>query len=251
MLNTVAQKAPIQKHDVIAGGFMDGLGDKKFGPLSLLSIEILLPSLIAGALAAYCNPKLTKDMIAELGATLVPIVTLSIGFIIYIFYRVILGEWALYPFRHGLHRILCWVSRKTNPEAFLSFTALLAAEGVPRWRRRLVYSQLRAAEDFFDESTRQRLDLTHATYHCLYLTAVETGVASAYLHLIGSDWKVLASIAGISLIAAYIADLRFDSWECKLMLAKRDKLRQLLAGMNPVATGLAVGSTSHQVSSSD
>jgi hypothetical protein len=182
-------------------------------------------------LSAYSNPVLTQNVVSALGNVLSPIVVVVVGAAIYLAYRIILGEWILYPTRHGIHFLLDKRRRRNAPDAFISFTALLAAEGVPFGMRRYAYSEIRDCEGILDHSTRERLDLIHATYHFLYLTSVESIVAAWYIaHYANSihNWKALSVISGICIVAAFVADIRQDSWECRLLRQDRNQLRQFL-----------------------
>lgn len=194
---------------------------------------MLLPSVFAGGLfsllGAYCNPQLAQSTISTLGSTIAPIVLVVVGFITFIFYRFMLGENILYPLRHGIHRLYCSLWRRHHPEAFVSFISLLANEGVPWGQRRFMYSELRDSELFFAPDTRQRLDLIHASYHCLYLTAFETVVAAWYQSRVTAEWRWLLVIGIVAFISAYWVDLRFDTWECKLLLSKRADLQSFLS----------------------
>lgn len=143
-----------------------------------LPIETVVGGLFSGGLftflAAYCEPENTKKVVDALGSVIAPIVLLLVGSFFYLFYRVLLGEFMLYPFRHWIHdRIDAW-HRRRQPLEFWSFTALLADEGVSWGIRRRVYSALRNCEEVFDPRERQQMDLLHATYHVFYLTFLGT-----------------------------------------------------------------------------
>jgi hypothetical protein len=211
-------------------------GDKTFGPLVFLSIEILLPSLFAGALlatlAAYCNAPVTGAITTALGNTISPLVMLLLGILVYVFYRTILGEMTLYWIRHWIHDAYCRHRRlRSGSKQFVSFIALLASE-VRRpatiSELRFIYSDIRDSDKVFDATTRQQLDIVHATYHCLYLAAFETLGAAWYRAHTGQRWESLFWIGIVSGVAAFMADFRFDAYECRLLQANLPALRQFL-----------------------
>jgi len=211
-------------------------GDKTFGPLVFLSIEILLPSLFAGALlatlAAYCNAPVTGAITTALGTTISPLVMLLLGVFVYVFYRTILGEMMFYRIRHRIHDAYCRHRRlRSGSKEFVSFIALLANE-VHRpatiSELRFIYSEIRDSDAVFGAAMRQQLDIVHATYHCLYLAAFETLGAAWYRAHTGQRWEPLLWIGIVSGIAAFTADFRFDSYECHLLQANLPALRQFL-----------------------
>jgi hypothetical protein len=198
--------------------------------VATIQIQILIGGLYAGSLfallASYCQPELTKRIVDALGSALAPLSTLLVGIGIYVFYRVLVGELVLYPVRHAIHFLLDKYVRRRNkdPKGFISFICLLGDCGVDWGKRRFVYSEIRDSGKFLDKARRQRLDLIHSTYHLLYLTALEVGVAALYQRP-ADGWRTLLIVALIFLVGAYIADLRQDSWECWL-------LRRDMKGLN-------------------
>jgi hypothetical protein len=201
--------------------------------IASLQVETVLGGTYAGLLlsmlSAYYSPDLTQKTVSALGTVLAPLTAVFVGIGIYMFYRVILGECLLYPARHSLHWLIDEVCRKWRgePDGFISFTALLASEGVPFGLRRYIYSELRNSADIFADGQRQRFDMTHATYHFLYITAVEFGVAAWYRRK-APDWGLLAAVAAAALVAVFIADIRQDSWECWLLRQKRTEVKNLV-----------------------
>jgi hypothetical protein len=218
-------------------------------------IEMLVPGVWAGALAvglmACVAPKETKQWLDTLGTALVLPVVAFVGVVLFLVYRVIVGEWLLYPLRHALLGVCDWIWRRRQGAKHLSFTRLLASRNVPFFFRRYTYSAIRDAEGGpFTRSQRQHFDFLHATYHLFYVTGLELLAAS--LLTLAQPHQEGLKFAGIAfLVLAFLADFRQDVWECRLMEMKPERLDdtlKLLGWIPPLPapkTSLTVEDTVH------
>ena len=154
------------------------------------------------------------------GAVLLIPAVILIGVSIHLVYRIILGEWFLYPIRDLLRWLVDKAFQKwkgTQP-GYISFTRLLGAHKVPFGYRRFTYSAIRGRDGVLEQQQRDRLDVLHATYAFFYLSAFECGVAAVYAQRSGAgDWKALAGLSAIMIVCAFGADLKQDIWECRLI----------------------------------
>lgn len=200
-------------------------------------VEVIVPGAWAGfllvLLAAYYAGDRTHKLIEDVGTVLVIPIVFFVGVVFYLVYRVIIGEWVLYPIRHAVHGVLDWAWRRraAKENDFISFTRLLARMGVGFGSRRQVYSAVRDLDCVLEPAQRERLDFLHATYHLFYISALELLAAGAYRWGKNDhDGPTLVKLGLVLILVVFVADIKQDIWECRLLRTQETdaKLREFV-----------------------
>jgi len=169
------------------------------------------------AMALLYHADVMKKVFESAGPVIAPLVVLAIGVAWYCFHRYVLGELLIYPFTSFLHnlcdRLRCRSS--TNPVKYLK------SLGVRFGERRSAYTDIRRSIDqLAKRQLLERLDLLHAEYHVLAMTAELMLMGAFYgLHRtypLGAVFPLFA-IAMTSALAAVYMDIQLHRGEHRLL----------------------------------
>lgn len=164
----------------------------------------------------------------SLGGVLSVFAVIAIGFVIFIFYRYIIGEYIIFPIQHIIHYLFDIILKRTKEKTTSSINLLKHLE-VPNGIRRDAYTSIRDA--FIDDKTRARWDLIHGEIHALYITSIIFLGISVFLKLNinGNNIWLWALIGIIVLISAIIADTHQHMVETRMIKAlNREDLKKFL-----------------------
>jgi len=117
-------------------------------------------------LAYLIEPEALKKFIENVGSTLVIVIGLTLGMVIYVLYFKVFGELILYPLQHIIHSLSDKIRGKNGCDV-TSTVYYLEHLGVPMGYRRSAYQLIKA--EFFKEDLRRRIHLEHGELHVLYI----------------------------------------------------------------------------------
>jgi len=166
-------------------------------------------------LIAY--PAKVKIYTEAAGPVLAPLVVLSAGACIYVFYRHIVGEWILFPLAHFVDYWSCRRNRRNSKEEASSMICLLYKRGVPLNELRAAYTTLR--REFLPADTGKQLGLAHTEVFVLYISVVELGTLACFLWWQRTNgFPLVLAGAGLILAAALAADVQLHRSEYRTMM---------------------------------
>jgi len=147
------------------------------------------------------------------GPVLAPLVVLTAGACIYVFYRHIVGEWVLFPLAH----LVDYGGNRRNGQEASSMICHLYKLGVPANNLRQAYTALR--REFLLPDIKKQLDLAHSEVFVLYISVAELGALGCVLwwqHANG--FPLVLAAAGLILVSALAADVRQHRSEYRTMM---------------------------------
>jgi hypothetical protein len=157
-----------------------------------------------------------KRTIESAGSVVAPLVVVAVGAAWYCFHRYVLGEFVIYPLTHIVHDIVDrgFGRGSTNP------VRLLKSLGVRLGERRSAYTDIRRNIDqIANRPLLERLDLLHAEYHVLAMTAEITliGAIHGFTQPVPHTPVSLLAVSIVSAIAAVSMDIQMHRGEHRVL----------------------------------
>jgi hypothetical protein len=163
-------------------------------------------------------PTKVASFVDSIGGVLSLFSVVAIGFVIFIFYRYLIGEFIIFPLQHLIHHLFDKILGKSS-EKTTSSIYFLKYLGVAKGIRRDAYTSIRDA--FINDKIRARWDLIHGEIHALYITSIIFIGVSLFLNLnevFITNW-IWMFIGIVAIGAAFIADTHQHIVETRMIKA--------------------------------